>query len=85
MFSMIETGRRIGKLRKNSNLTQMELADLMGVSYQAVSCWERGVTMPDISKLPDLAQIFKVKIDDIFHDNTDSENKENKTENSSIT
>lgn len=71
MFSMIETGRRIGKLRKDNNLTQMELADLMGVSFQAVSCWERGVTMPDISKLPELARIFKVKIDDIFYENTD--------------
>ena len=72
MFSMIETGKRIGKMRKNNNLTQMELADLMGVSYQAVSCWERGVTMPDISKLPDLARIFKVKIDDIFNDDNDA-------------
>jgi Predicted transcriptional regulators len=67
MFSMIETGRRIGRLRKNNNLTQMELADLMGVSYQAVSNWERGVSMPDISKLPELAKIFNVKIDDLFN------------------
>ena len=67
MFSMIETGRRIGRLRKNNNMTQMELADLMGVSYQAVSCWERGVSMPDISKLPELAKIFNVKIDDLFN------------------
>jgi len=76
MFSMIETGRRIGKLRKSNNLTQMELADFMGVSYQAVSCWERGVTMPDISKLPDLARIFGVKIDDIFNDNNDEKQKQ---------
>ena len=69
MFSMIETGRRIGRLRKSRNLTQMELADLMGVSYQAVSGWERGISMPDISKLPDLARVFGVKIDDIFNDN----------------
>ena len=68
MFSMIETGRRIGRLRKSNNMTQMELADLMGVSYQAVSCWERGVTMPDISKLPELAKIFGVKIDELFND-----------------
>lgn len=69
MFSTIDVGRRIGRLRKNKNMTQMELADLMGVSFQAVSCWERGVTMPDISKLPELAVIFGVKIDDIFFDN----------------
>jgi len=68
MFSMIETGRRIGRFRKNNNMTQMELADLMGVSYQAVSSWERGLSMPDISKLPELAKIFSVKIDDFFYD-----------------
>lgn len=75
MFSMIETGRRIGQLRKNSNFTQMELADLMGVSYQAVSSWERGLTMPDISKLPDLARIFGVKIDELFNDNNEKKNE----------
>ena len=76
MFSMIETGRRIGKLRKSNNLTQMELADFMGVSYQAVSCWERGVTMPDIAKLPDLSRIFNVKIDDLFYDDKSTNKNE---------
>ena len=73
MFSMTDTGRRIGRFRKNSNLTQMALADLMGVSFQAVSNWERGVSMPDISKLPELSRILKVKIDDILTDG-DTEN-----------
>lgn len=42
MFDVQIVGRKIGKLRKKCNLTQMELADRMGVSYQAVSNWERG-------------------------------------------
>ena len=44
MFDVQIVGRKIGKLRKKCNLTQMELADRMGVSYQAVSNWERGVS-----------------------------------------
>ena len=46
MFDVQIVGRKIGKLRKKCNLTQMELADRMGVSYQAVSNWERGSSMP---------------------------------------
>ncbi len=63
MFNTASVGRRIADLRKGRNMTQMELADLMGVSYQAVSNWERGNSMPDISKLGDLASALDVSID----------------------
>jgi DNA-binding transcriptional regulator YiaG len=53
-FSTIMIGKKIANMRKEKNITQMELADAMGVSYQAVSNWERGNSMPDISKLPEL-------------------------------
>lgn len=66
MFDMEACGRRIAELRKNRGMTQMELADRMNVSFQAVSNWERGSSMPDISKLPELAGIFGVSIDDIL-------------------
>ena len=46
----------------------MELADRMNISYQAVSNWERGNTMPDISKLPELAEIFGVSIEELLCD-----------------
>ena len=65
-FNMKKIGRKIADLRKAQNLTQMNLADQMGISYQAVSNWERGETMPDISKLPELAAIFDCSIDDIL-------------------
>ncbi len=42
MLNMGDVGRKISELRKSQNMTQMELADLMGVSFQAVSNWERG-------------------------------------------
>lgn len=66
MFDTIRIGRRIAKLRKDSNMTQMELADRMNVSFQAVSNWERGNSMPDISKLPELAEIFNISIDGLI-------------------
>ena len=70
MFDVQIVGRKIGKLRKKCNLTQMELADRMGVSYQAVSNWERGSSMPDISKLPELAGIFGVSVDSLLAGNS---------------
>ena len=66
MFSTVAVGKKIAALRKSRNMTQMELADQMGVSYQAVSNWERGNSMPDISKLPELAAIFGVTIDELL-------------------
>lgn len=67
MFDMTKIGLNIARLRKESGMTQMELADRLGISYQAVSSWERGSTMPDISKLPLLADSFGVSIDDILN------------------
>lgn len=42
MFNIVNVGRKISQLRKNKNMTQMELADRMNVSFQAVSNWENG-------------------------------------------
>lgn len=66
MFDMRKIGKRIAELRKSKNITQMALADMMGISFQAVSNWERGESMPDISKLGELSEIFGVSIDDIL-------------------
>lgn len=73
MFDMTKTGANISKLRKTSDITQMELADRMGISFQAVSNWERGQSMPDIAKLKELSQIFGVSIDDILDNKRTSE------------
>lgn len=66
MFDMRKIGKRIAELRKSKNITQMALADMMRISFQAVSNWERGESMPDISKLGELSEIFGVSIDDIL-------------------
>ena len=48
-------GRQIALLRTDKGLTQSELGERLGVSFQAVSKWERGETLPDTGLLPDLA------------------------------
>lgn len=63
---MSKAGRNIADLRKRSGMSQMSLADRLSISYQAVSNWERGETMSDISKLSQLAHIFDVSIDEIL-------------------
>ncbi len=68
MFDMKKIGGTISRMRKAANLTQMELADRMGVSFQAVSNWERGQTMPDISRLPELSEALGVTVDEILGD-----------------
>ena len=66
MFDTAQVGRRIAALRKSHNMTQYELADKLNISFQAVSNWERGTSMPDISKLPEIAYLFDTSIDDIL-------------------
>ncbi|MEZ4626989.1 MAG: helix-turn-helix transcriptional regulator [Eubacteriales bacterium] len=66
MFDAVEIGRRISRLRKGKDMTQPALADVMGVSFQAVSNWERGASMPDIGKLPQLAEALGVSVDELL-------------------
>lgn len=66
MFDMTKVAANIAKLRKEKGFTQMALADKLGISFQAVSNWERGISMPDISKLGELAELFEVSIDEIL-------------------
>ncbi len=66
MFDMREIGKKIAERRKAMDMTQTELADEIGVSFQAVSNWERGQSMPDIAKLPELAALLHFSIDDLL-------------------
>ena len=54
---------KIYELRKNKNISQEELAEILNTSRQAISKWERGEASPDIDKLKDLATYFNVSID----------------------
>ena len=73
MFNTVQVGRKIKELRVKNNMTQMNLADAMGVSYQAVSNWERGNSMPDISKLAELASILQCTIDELLGNSKETE------------
>ena len=59
-------GSMIAKLRKEKGMTQEQLANELGITYQAVSKWENGLSSPDISTLPLLADLFGVPIDRFF-------------------
>lgn len=59
-------GSQIAMLRKQKCLTQSELGQRLGVSFQAVSKWERGEALPDITLLPDLAKVLETTIDFIL-------------------
>lgn len=58
--------RNINIYRKEKGLTQEELAQILGVSFQAVSKWENAQTMPDIALLPQLSRTLEVSIDKLL-------------------
>lgn len=72
MLDLRKIGAYISKLRKDRDWTQLELADQLNVSHQAVSKWERGDSLPDIGTLPQVAGLFGSTVDDILNagDNT---------------
>ncbi len=63
---MLRLGENIKKFRTQRELTQEQLAELLGVSAQAVSRWENGTTYPDITLLPTIASCFEISIDEIM-------------------
>ena len=67
----LKLGATIKKLRTERGITQEELANKIGVSFQAVSKWETNATTPDIAILPRLALYFGVSIDALFSMNQD--------------
>ncbi|MEJ9159419.1 helix-turn-helix transcriptional regulator, partial [Paenibacillus graminis] len=65
-MNIITVGQNIRKLRDERNITQQQIADSLGVTFQAVSKWECGTTVPDITLLPEIAAYFSVTIDELF-------------------
>ena len=55
-------GKIIKEIRKNNNLTQADLANKYNVTYQAVSKWENGKNIPDISILKQMSKDFNIDI-----------------------
>ena len=65
-MSEMNLNERIYELRREREWTQEQLAQKLGVSYQAVSKWENAQACPDISLLPAIADLFEVSIDSLF-------------------
>lgn len=62
----LSLGENIRRLRRARDLTQEQLADRLGVTYQSVSRWEVGTAYPDIELLPAIADIFSVSVDELL-------------------
>lgn len=59
-------GKQISALRKIKKLTQNDLGERLNVSFQAVSKWELGETLPDTSILIDIADVLETTVDNIL-------------------
>lgn len=59
-------GAVLAALRKERGMTQLELAEKMGVTDKAVSKWERDLSYPDVSSIPKLAELFQVSVDELM-------------------
>ena len=62
----VKTGELIRRLRKERNMTQLQLAEKLCVSDKAVSKWERGLGAPEVSLVAELSKIFEVDMENLF-------------------
>ena len=72
-------GNMVATLRKQNGMTQLDLAEKMGVTDKAVSKGERDLSFPDVNSIPKLAEIFDVTVDELMQIKADT--KENVTDN----
>ena len=68
-------GMMIASMRKENGMTQLELAELMGVTDKAVSKWERDLSCPDVNTIPKLAEVFGISVDELMQNRTVQEEK----------
>jgi len=63
---MKKLSEQIRTMRKSKQLTQAQMAEILGVQYQSISKWENGSTMPDSAMLPKIADCLECSTDDLF-------------------
>ncbi len=73
---MLKTGQIIKDLRKAADVTQEKLAAYLNISYQAISKWENGTALPDITLIPKIANFFGVTSDELLGLKTDEQTEE---------
>ena len=69
-MDQIKIGKYIQTLRKEKGYTQTELAEKLNITFQAISIWENGETLPDVGILLELSEILGVTVDSILHGGT---------------
>lgn len=72
----IYLGENLKNLRKTRGITQEAFANYLGVSFQAVSKWERNDSYPDITMLPEIAEFFSVTLEDLLGVNREEKERE---------
>lgn len=70
----MKLGEKLSKLRKDNNLTQEQLADLLEVTRQTISRWESDIAFPETDKLLQLSYIFKCSVDFLLKENLSEKN-----------
>ncbi len=65
-MDQIKIGRFIAERRKESTLTQMQLAEKLGITDKAISKWERGIAMPDTSIMLELCDILGISVNELL-------------------
>jgi len=65
-MNQIKIGRFIAECRKKANLTQMQLAEKLGITDKAISKWERGIAMPDTSIMLELCDILSISVNELL-------------------
>lgn len=76
-------GDKLSKLRKENNYTQEQLAEILGVSRQAISKWESDVTYPETNKLIRMSELFDCSLDYLLKDTVEIET-DNKVQNDNV-
>jgi DNA-binding XRE family transcriptional regulator/predicted RNA-binding Zn-ribbon protein involved in translation (DUF1610 family) len=76
-MDQIKTGKFISVLRKEKELTQMQLAHILGVSDKTISKWERGAGLPEVSLMLPLCEVLEINVNELLTGEklTDSEYK----------
>ena len=65
-MDQIKIGEFISSKRKEKNITQSKLAEMLGITDRAISKWENGICLPDASNIVELCKILGITINDLF-------------------
>ena len=80
-MNQIKIGRFIAECRKKVNLTQIQLAEKLGITDKAISKWERGLAMPDSSNMLELCDILGISVNELLSgEKSNMENNNQKNE-----